>query len=1190
MSEKKFTHLHLHTEYSMLDGLIKVKELMQQLKAVGMDSVAITDHGVMHGVVDFYKAAKENEIKPIIGVEAYIAKDLTKKEGGRGSKMDNEKAFFHLTLLAKNQQGYKNLLKLVSIANTEGYYYKPRIDFDLLTKYHEGLIVLSGCYGGELVHELRMHKNDSEKALAAGLKLATKYHELFGDDYYIEIQRGTAGEEEKIIEPLLVELAKRMNKKLVATGDVHYMYKDDAKIQDIYWAINEGLTIDDPKHMKMHTEELYLKSPEQMHELFADLPEAVQSTQEIAEKVEIYDIFWGRIQPHFIGLPDGHTPQTYLRENTENGARKRYGEISKELQERIDYELGVIHDKGYDDYFLIVADYIQWAKDHDIIVGPGRGSGAGSVVAYCTGITDIDPIWWGLQFERFLNPYRPSPPDFDIDFQDDRRDEVLKYVEQKYGHENVTAICAIGRLEAKAAIRDVSRALGIPLDLVDKFAKMIPVKRGKPMDLQEAVDTIDEVKNFVTQHPEFNQVVTAVGRIKKGARHVSVHACGYIITPTPVSDYVPLRKAPQSDDLIITQIPGSKIEDIGLMKYDFLGLRTLTILKNAEKAVEKQHGIKTDWHEIGYDDKKSYILFQKGLTDSVFQFESGGMKKFLVELHPEKIEDINFLAAAYRPGPMGYIPSYILRKFGKEKLEYLHPDLEPILGETMGYAVYQEQVMRIAVDMAGYTVGQADLLRRAMGKKDKEILQKEKQNLITGMIAKGYTEELGEKIFEYMLPFADYGFNKAHSACYAVVAYRTAYLKAQHPVEFVVGVMQADLERIPKLEKDLQMALSMHIQVLPPDVNKSELRFAIEKHDDFMEEHWLDSDFQQIIEQKKAKGEYHYLGSIRYGLGGIKGASKKALEMIVQERLKNGPYKHLDDLLSRIPIEEIDKKTILLLAQAGALNDFGERNALVAIIPSLYDRYKNDKKKESAEQISLFSTGPTKQVLVQQTPLPSVEPASTIQILTWEKDLFGIYLTEHPMRQLNDYLMKKGAMSIQEAKANLPTDQITIGAQIQRMKKLNTKNGDLMAFIDLEDATDSVSGVLFPRTYEKFAQVTSQIDDIMATPFLFKGKIDHKLDKFSFIVNDFAPINVESATKSSNTMDKIILKLKKDLKKDDLDELKTFIKTNTGETKLVFDIPTGNTYKQVAYKGGISYTFETKKIIERYGQIKEVAE
>jgi DNA polymerase-3 subunit alpha len=1186
MENKGFTHLHLHTEYSMLDGLVKIKELMTQVKALGMDAVGLTDHGVMHGVVDFFKAAKESEIKPILGVEAYITKDHLKKEG-RPAKGDDERAYFHLTLLAKNLQGYKNLMKLVSIANTDGYYYKPRIDKELLTQYKEGLIVLSGCYGGELVHTLRTSKNDPLAAVKKGVDFVNEYTDLFGDDYYVEIQRGTAGEEEKILEPLLREVAKQSNKKLIATGDVHYMYKEDAKIQDIYWAINEGLTIHDPKHKPMYTEELYLKSPEEFYTLFNDIPEAVSNTNEVKEKVEKYSIFFDRVQPHFLDVPEGMTAYDHIRDITYKGALKRYGEITDKTKERLEYELGIIHDKGYDDYFLIVADYIRWAREQGIIVGPGRGSGAGSVVAYCLQITDIDPFWWGLQFERFLNPYRPSPPDFDIDFQDDRRDEVIRYIEQKYGKENVTAICAIGRLEAKAAIRDVSRALGIPLDLVDKFAKMIPVKRGKPMDLGEAVETISEVSDFVNEHPEFQNVVKAVSRIKKGARHVSVHACGYIITPTSVSDYVPLRRAPQNENLVITQIPGSKIEDIGLMKYDFLGLRTLTILKNAETAIKEQHNITTDWDTIGLDDAKTYKVFQKGLTDSVFQFESGGMKKFLVDLHPERIEDINFLAAAYRPGPMGYIPSYIDRKFGREKVKYLHEDLKPILEETMGYAVYQEQVMQIAVDLAGYTIGQADLLRRAMGKKDKQILEGEKEKLIQGMLEKGYTKDLGEEVFSYMLPFADYGFNKAHSACYAVVAYRTAHLKAHHPVEFVLGVMQSDLERIPKLEKDLQMALSMHIQVLPPAINKSNMKFAIERHDDFMEEHWLDDDFQKILDEKKEKNEYHYLGTIRYGLGGIKGTSKKSLEAILDERNKKGEFKHLDDLLSRVNLELVDKKSLLLLAQSGAFEVFGERNALIALIPPLYERYKSDKKKESAEQISLFAAIPNTQQFVQQTPLPNVEPATVLQILNWEKEMFGVYLTDHPLAQIGDYFMSQGALSIKQAKEDLPQEQIHVGALIQRMKKLNTKNGDLMAFVDLEDSTDVVSGVLFPKVYEAFAKLLNESNVTVGMPFLFKGRMDHKLDKYSFIINDFEVIDFERAKGGNNAIEHVVLKLKKTLKKEDLDSLKAFLKTHEGKTKLSFDVPTGNNYRRVAYRSGLFYTFDSKKTLSKYGEVLE---
>jgi DNA polymerase-3 subunit alpha len=1185
--QKSFTHLHLHTEYSMLDGLIKIKELMARVKELGMPAVAMTDHGVMHGVVEFFKAAKDVEVKPIIGVEAYIAKDHKVKEGGRPAKGDDERAYFHITLLAKNLQGYKNLLKLTSIANTEGYYYKPRIDFELLKQYHEGLIVLSGCYGGELVHTLRINKNDLEVAMQKGAELVKQYTDLFGDDYYIEIQRKTAGEEEKIIEPMLLELAKRTGKKIVATGDVHYMYQEDAKIQDIFWAIHEGLTIDDPKHKKMGTDQLYLKTPDEMFELFADLPDAVANTLEIAEKVESYSIFFGRIQPHFIGIPDGKTAEQHLRDVSFEGAKQRYGEVDQRIEERLNYELGVIHDKGYDDYFLVVADYIKWAKDNGIVVGPGRGSGAGSVVAYATGITDIDPFWWGLQFERFLNPFRPSPPDFDVDFADDKRSEVIDYIQRKYGHDNVVAICAVGRMDTKAAIRDVSRAMGIPLDLADKVAKQIPVSRGKPMPIGEAMEKVSEFRDLVNSDPRLVQMVNAVKRIKKIARHVSVHACGYIITPEPVSEYVPLRKAPQNDDLVITQVEGSKIEDVGLLKFDFLGLRTLTVLKNAENSIKKQRDIDIDWAIIGLDDEKTYKIFQRGLTDAVFQFESQGMKNFLIQLHPERIEDINFMAAAYRPGPMNYIPSYIERKFGRERVEYLHRDLEPILSETMGYAIYQEQVMQIAVDLAGYSIGQADLLRRAMGKKDIQILNKEKENLINGMLAKGYSQEVGEKVFEFMVPFADYGFNKAHSACYAVVAYRTAYLKAHYPVEFVVGLMQADFERPQKLEKDLQMALAMNIQVLPPDINKSLLEFSIEQSDEEMEKHWLDDNFQQIIETKKAKGEFAYLGTIRYGLGGIKGASKKSLEVIVNERLENGPYKHLDDLLSRLNLDLVDKKTLLLLAQSGAFNEFGERNAIITLIPQLYDRYKSDQKKTTTEQISLFAAFETNVVTITQTPLPSVEPVTTIQILNWEKELFGVYLTDHPLTQLSSYFMSVGAMSIAEAKKNLPTDPILIGAQIQRMKKLNTKNGDLMAFIDLQDTSDGVSGVLFPRVYAEFAKLLSQEGVNIASPFIFKGKIDHKLDKFSFIVNDFELVDYDKAKSGKNKVEQIVLKLHKTLRKDDLDILKTYIKSQEGDTKLCFEVPAANTYKKVMYKGGIAYNFEVKKMLSKFGEISE---
>lgn len=1189
MAEQSFVHLHLHSEYSMLDGLIKLKELGAKAKEFGMSSVALTDHGVMHGVVEFAKVAKENELKPIFGVETYIAKDFRSREGSIRKNDDEDKLYYHLTLLAKNFTGYKNLLKLVSIANTEGFYYKPRIDKELLKQHSEGLLALSGCYGGEIPGAFWSNKNNPEAGMKKAMGLVEEYGSIFGDDFYIEIQRKTSDQaSQDFMDPLLIDLAKRVNRKLVASGDVHYLLHEDAKIQDIFWAIQEGRTIYDPKHKPMHTDQLYFKSPAEMYELFSDVPDAPFNTNEVAEKIEKYSIFFDRVQPKYPDVPEGMTAGDLLRDHAYEGAKERYGEITDATRERLDYELKIIHDKGYDDYFLIVADYIRWARSQGIIVGPGRGSGAGSVVAYTTRITDIDPFWWGLQFERFLNPYRPSPPDFDIDFQDDRRDEVIRYIEQKYGHDNVSAICAIGRMDTKAAIRDVSRALAIPLDQADKVAKMIPVKRGKPMPIAEAMESMPEFRSYVEADPKLVQMVEAVKRIKKIARNVSVHACGYVITPNPIVEYVPERRAPQNTDLVITQIEGAYLEDVGLMKYDFLGLRTLTVLKNAENAINKQHGIVIDWEKQPIDDKKAYVLFQKALTDGIFQFESQGMKKYLVELVPENILDICFMCAAYRPGPMAYIPDYIERKHGRKKIEYLHPDMEVLLKETMGYAIYQEQVMAIAVAMAGYTIGEADLLRRAMGKKKKEILDQEKPKFFEGMAKKGYTQELAEQVFSYLLPFADYGFNKSHSACYAVVAYRTAYLKAHHPIEFIVGLMQADMGHADKLEGDLAQAVSMHIQVLPPQINQSNLEFSIEYHNDELEKKWLDDNFAEELEKLKAKGEYHYIGSIRYGLKGIKGASQKALEAIIEERGKGGEFKHLDDLISRVDLDRVDKKTLLILAQAGALNDWGERNALITLIPVLYDRYKAGTKKDNVEQISMFAFGgEQKQELIQQTAMPQVEPVSIMQILKWEKDLFGIYLSSHPLHQYTDYFMSIGAKSLDEAIAELPSEEIFIGAQISRMKKLNTKNGDMMAFLDLEDTTSQVSAVLFPRTYQQFAKLLLEKADALNEAFVFKGRIDKRLDKVSFVISNFELVTPDATAKKSHQVTAIKVKLLPKLSREDLDSLKAFIAAHPGDVKLSFELPAAQGTKIVAYKGGISYSFEIKKTLKRFGDVIE---
>ncbi len=1164
-----FAHLHLHTEYSMLDGLIKPKELMPLVKEYGMDAVAITDHGVMHGVVYFFTEAKANGIKPILGVEAYLAEDYKVKKRIDKKQDGSDKMYFHLTLLAKNFTGYKNLLKLVSIANTEGFYYKPRIDKKLLQKYKEGLIALSGCYGGELAQTLFKYKKDKNKALEEAVKVAKEYKKLFGEDYYIEIQRGTSGKEaEEYIDPLLIEVSKQSGIPLVATNDTHYIYPEDAKVQEILWAVNTGKKVDDPDLFKSPTDQLYLKKPEEMYAMFSDIPEAVYRTKEIVDKVEEYSILFDRIEPKYFAVPEGKTSHDVLREKAYEGTKERYGEITKEIKERIDYELKVIHDKGYDDYFLIVADYINWAKNQGILVGPGRGSGAGSVVAYTLKITNIDPFWWGLEFERFLNPHRPSPPDFDVDFQDDRRDEVIKYIEQRYGKENVAAICAIGRMDTKAAIRDVSRVLGIPLELADKVAKLIPVKRGKPMPIQEALEVVPELKELVAKNPELDRMIQAVSRIKKLARHVSVHACGYVITPTPLTDYLPLRLAPQDQDLIITQIEGKPLEKIGLMKYDFLGLRTLTIIKNTLNAIKKHHGKDLDIDKIPLDDDHVFKVFRQGKTDAVFQFESQGMKSYLRELKPSAISDINFMCAAYRPGPMKYIPDYIRRKHGEEKTEYLHPDLKPILEETYGIAVYQEQVLRIAVVMAGYSVGEADILRRAIGKKEKETLLKEKDRLIKGMLDKGYSKEVAQKVWEYMLPFAEYGFNKSHSASYALIAYQTAYLKAYYPVEFVVGLLQTDQDRPDRLEKDLEIALKMKIKVLPPHINKSEIRFTIEDINKELEPHWLDSDF----ETKLLKSKKPYLGLIRYGFGGIKGVSSKAVEEIIRQRHKDGNFKHMDDLLYRVDLNLVDKKSLILLAKAGAFDNWGERNAVIALIERIYDRYKSDQKRLSESQMSLMGAigGQSKDIEVSQTSLPEVEPASVIEILNWEKSLFGIYLSSHPLMQIREYLRANGVISIKQAKRKL-SEKVKIAVTVKRVKKHTTKKGDLMAFLEGEDHTDTLDIVVFPRVYEKFAKEVLLNIDLDKTPLILEGVLDKKVDKYSFILNKFKVVDFEKAKKLQKELEEkfanldiklIGLKLNPNLSREDLAKLREILQEfHNGKADVIFLFPNGKTVK-----------------------------
>ncbi len=1142
---RPFVHLHLHTEYSNLDGLIKIKELAHRAKEFNMPAVANTDHGVMYGSAEFYFAMRGEGIKPILGVEAYIVNDIENAKKGKGQMKnthgDPEKLYYHLTLLAKNKTGYLNLLKLVTFAGTTGFYYKPLIDKKLLAKHSEGLIALSGCYGAEIPRAIINNLNNKDLAYQKASQLVEEYLKIFDkDNFFIEIQRLTSGEPdlEKQVEPILLDLAEKYKLKYVATSDVHYLDKEDADVQKILWAINTGKKVDDPDLFASDSGELWFKDGNTMYELFKDIPQALDTTLKIADMVEEYTIHYDRIQPPYKDLPKGKTAKEFLREKAYEGAIERYGKLTKEIKDRIDYELSIIDKKGYNEYFLVVADYVKWSKDHGIFANI-RGSGGGSVVAYVLHISELDPLRWGLYFERFLNPERPSPPDFDIDFQDDRRDEVIEYIRQKYGRDSVAAICAIGRMDTRAAIRDVSRALGIPLKIVDKFSKLIPVKRGKPMPIKEALESVIELKELVKQYPELNRMVQAVSRIKKLARHISVHACGYLVTPDPIVNYVPLRVSPQDKRQVITQIEGKYIESLGLMKFDFLGVRTLTIIQNARKLVKALYGIDIDPYKLPDYDDKAFEVFKKAKTFGVFQLESQGMRNYLKQLQPESLDDINFLLAAYRPGPMKYIPEYIARKFGKKPVKYVHKDLEHILKETYGFAIYQEQVLAIAVDFAGYTVGEADMLRRAIGKKKLEILEKEKDKFYKGAQEKGYSKKVIDQVWNYILPFADYGFNKSHSASYAIVSYYTAYFKGNYPVEFMTALLITDMHRPDKLKADLKELKKMYIEILPPDINLSLESFTIVYVNKDLEKKWLDSNIKELLLKDKKNGGKGVLGQIRFGLGGIKGVSSKAVDFVINERKQNGEFKSLADFFERLDYSQVDKKSLILWAKAGAFDKWGNRNQIISLIEQVYDKYKSNKQ-SSVNQLSLLGASNKLSINIV---LPQVQAPSIFESLKWERELYGTFVTSHPIEHIKKFLKANQVISIKKAIIK-NIENVRFAGYIRRIKKYKTKNDTFMAFLELEDHTASIDAVLFPRMYEEFAKQIINID-IDNTPFIFTGKLqkrtspniskktvveDNKeleevnkenLDfvdtsEYSFVINHFELIDYEFATNVSN--------------------------------------------------------------------------
>ena len=1042
----RFVHLHTHSHYSLLDGLSKIDELVDRTKQLGMDALAITDHGNLYGSVEFFKKAKAKGIKPILGVETYVAKNsrLSKTPG-----TDNVR--YHLILLVKNKKGYENLCQLITKSHLEGFYYKPRIDKELLEKYHEGLICLSGCFSGEIAKLLLGGKYEEAESVAK------YYKSLFGEDYYIEIQPHT-----KELHADLIKLSQSLDIPLVATQDSHYLTREDAPYHEILLAIQTNGKLDDESRFSFGDSDCSLTSPEEMMELFRDLPEAIENTGKIADKCE-FEMELGKIHIPEFPLPEGETDSSeYLRKLCLENLPKKFDKITDEVQKRFDYELGVIEKTGFADYFLIVQDFVNWAKSHGIVVGPGRGSAAGSLISYVLNITGVDPLKYGLLFERFLNPERISMPDIDLDIADNRRDEVLGYIKDKYGNERVAQIITFGTMAARASVRDAGRALGIPYATCDEIAKLIPFTPNvdsSQRKLGKFIESTPELKKRYNEDPQIKKLLGAAMKLEGVARHASVHACGVIISKEPLVNYLPLQRAPQDDESVITQIEYKAVEELGLLKVDLLGLRNLTTIEETVKLVRETKDINIDIEKLPLDDDMTYKLLRKGDTVGVFQFESSGMRRYMKDIKPTELEDLIALVSLYRPGPMELIPSFIKRKFGEEEVKYLHPRLEPILKKTYGIGVYQEQMMKIATDLAGYTLPEADTLRKAIGKKIKSLLDEQGEKLVDGMIKSGIDKKTAEKIWELFPPFARYGFNRSHAVCYALIGYQTAYLKANYPVEFMATLLNNNSGEVERVSFLIEEANKMKIDVLPPDVNNSLSLF--------------------VPEEK----------NIRFGLLAIKNVGAVITEVIVDERLRNGQFLDLSDFISRINHKDLNKKSLESLIKSGALDSLGvERNMALTNLENII-KVASGMKKTVNSQNNLF--GGSGKINIKLSP---ANPASKSERLSWEKELLGLYITEHPLKNLDTTKIPKGAIQIKDAlqETNERKTIKTYGI-ITAVKSFNAKNNTQMLFAKIEDLSDTIEVLVFSDVLNKNALVWKEGNIISLSGRISKRNGEPKL-------------------------------------------------------------------------------------------------
>lgn len=1130
-----FVHLHVHTEYSLLDGLTKIKKLIPAIKEMGMDSIAITDHGNMYGAIEFYKTCKKNDVRPIIGSEVYLA------PLGRFDKSPANRRNHHLLLLAKNHQGYQNLMKIVSIGYDEGYYYKPRIDMEILEKYKEGIICTSACAEGEVAKLILEDNYESAKIKAM------EYQQIFGDDYYLEIQNHPGLDFVQKATKGIVQLSRELAIPLVATNDAHYLKQEDAFAQDVLLMINTQTTINDNKRMSMaETPDFYIKSPKTMIEEFSKYPDAIANTVKIAEKCNL-EIELGKWYFPKFKLPKNKTAEETLTEMVYDSAKEHYGKISPEVKDRLDYELEVICSKGYAAYFLIMRDFILWCEQNDTPTNT-RGSAGGSLVSFVLGIVSVDPLIYQLPFERFLNKDRPSPPDIDLDVADDKRQEMLYHIIKQYGEESVAQICTFGRMMARGAVRDTARVLGYEYAVGDKISKLIPMgSQGFPMSIEKALNTTPELKQLYDNDPDAKKILNTAKQIEGCARHISVHACALVISPTSINDFSPTQ-IETGGDKKITQYEMHAAEDVGLIKFDILGIRNLSFLGQAVVNARKTKNIDINLRKIPLDDKKTFEMLSRGGTMGVFQLSGEGMTKWLKELKPTRVEDIMAMVALYRPGPMAMIPEYIARKKDPKKISYFDPKMEKYLDKSYGLLVYQDDCLYTAIELAGYNWVEVDKFRKAIGKKIPEEMAAQKEKFINGCISNGYTKKKAEEIFSYIEPFTSYGFNKSHAASYGMLAYRTAYMKANYPVEYMCALLTAESGDTEKISSGVEECRHMGIVVSPPDINHSESGFIIENN-------------------KQSLGHI----AIRFGLSAIKNVGDAAIENILNERNNNGPFKSFHDFCLRADSQKVNKRVLESLIKVGALDQFGPRKAMLESIDEIRSAVQKLSDKHNSGQFGLFDNPKDsgKSPTAPPDNFKSDDDFSEKEKLAFEKELIGIYVTQNPISKILDQFQMLSLPKIKTLIEKEPYSQVKLVAVINRVKTINTKkNNSKMAFVSLEDDTGKIEMVVFPKTFQQVEQLLRENRAIYV-----EGKINER-DGEKSIIADVISLNAPNNT----TKYDFIIKVPENTSQTQLVQLNRLLKNNQNGHRGLIILANG---KNIPLSYGVNYNSDLQVKINK---------